>query len=286
MRAPRTDVNALTMHPPDLRLERTAAAPARRPCCSTTRRCATGCSRRRCACPTIDEKLGILHLIDALRIDTADIGLPGAGPHVVERRRAPGARDRRISACSVQANCAARTLIADIKPIAEISQRTGHADRVRARSSGRARFGSTPRAGRSISCCKLTEEAITLRGGRGPAGDVRHRRHDARRSRHAARLYSTRDPRRRAPRLHRRHRRPRDAARARAAVVRFVAQVRRRMRRRRRHRLARPPRPRPRDHEHAGGARGRRDAAARRRASASASASATRRWTCCSSTWC
>src|SRR5262249_46323646 len=33
--------------------------------------------------PTIDEKLRILHLIDALGIDTADIGLPGAGPHVV-----------------------------------------------------------------------------------------------------------------------------------------------------------------------------------------------------------
>ena len=34
-------------------------------------------------CPTIDEKLSILHLIDRLGIDTADIGLPGAGPHVV-----------------------------------------------------------------------------------------------------------------------------------------------------------------------------------------------------------
>ena len=33
--------------------------------------------------PTIDEKIEILHLIDALGIDTADIGLPGAGPHVV-----------------------------------------------------------------------------------------------------------------------------------------------------------------------------------------------------------
>ena len=34
-------------------------------------------------CPTIDEKLRILHLIDRLGIDTANIGLPGAGPHVV-----------------------------------------------------------------------------------------------------------------------------------------------------------------------------------------------------------
>ncbi len=33
--------------------------------------------------PTIDEKIDILHRMDALGIDTADIGLPGAGPHVV-----------------------------------------------------------------------------------------------------------------------------------------------------------------------------------------------------------
>ena len=33
--------------------------------------------------PPIDEKIAILHLIDRLGIDTADIGLPGAGPHVV-----------------------------------------------------------------------------------------------------------------------------------------------------------------------------------------------------------
>ena len=32
--------------------------------------------------PTIDEKIEILHHMDALGIDTADIGLPGAGPKV------------------------------------------------------------------------------------------------------------------------------------------------------------------------------------------------------------
>ena len=30
--------------------------------------------------PTIEQKIEILHLMDALGIDTADIGLPGAGP--------------------------------------------------------------------------------------------------------------------------------------------------------------------------------------------------------------
>jgi isopropylmalate/homocitrate/citramalate synthase len=75
-------------------------------------------------CPTIEEKLRILHLIDALGIETADIGLPGAGPHVVRdvERLAREIADRKLR---VAANCAARTLVADIKPIAEISQRVG-----------------------------------------------------------------------------------------------------------------------------------------------------------------
>ncbi len=75
-------------------------------------------------CPSIEQKLEILHLIDALGIDTADIGLPGAGPHVVRdvERLAREIIDRRLR---VRANCAARTVTADIKPIAEISQRVG-----------------------------------------------------------------------------------------------------------------------------------------------------------------
>ena len=74
--------------------------------------------------PSIDEKLRILHLIDRLGIETADIGLPGAGPHVVRdvERLAREIADARLR---VRANCAARTLIADIRPIAEISQRVG-----------------------------------------------------------------------------------------------------------------------------------------------------------------
>jgi 2-isopropylmalate synthase len=75
-------------------------------------------------CPSIDEKLRILHLIDRLGIDTADIGLPGAGPHVVRdvERLAREIGEQRLH---VQANCAARTVIADIRPIVEIAQRTG-----------------------------------------------------------------------------------------------------------------------------------------------------------------
>ena len=74
--------------------------------------------------PPIEKKLEILHLIDRLGIDTADIGLPGAGPHVVEQtlRLAQEIRNAKLS---VKANCAARTLEADIRPVAEISQKAG-----------------------------------------------------------------------------------------------------------------------------------------------------------------
>ena len=74
--------------------------------------------------PTIDEKIAILHRMNALGIDTADIGLPGAGPHVARdvERLARAIADNKLS---IRANCAARTMVADIKPIAEIQQRTG-----------------------------------------------------------------------------------------------------------------------------------------------------------------
>ncbi len=74
--------------------------------------------------PPIDQKLQILHLIDALGIDSADIGLPGAGGRAaddVERL----AREIVEQHLRVRPNCAARTMIADIRPIAEISQRVG-----------------------------------------------------------------------------------------------------------------------------------------------------------------
>jgi 2-isopropylmalate synthase len=74
--------------------------------------------------PAIDQKIRILHLIDALGIETANIGLPGAGPHVV-RDVERLAREIVEAKLSVRANCAARTLEADIVPIAEVAQRTG-----------------------------------------------------------------------------------------------------------------------------------------------------------------
>jgi 2-isopropylmalate synthase len=74
--------------------------------------------------PPVESKLRILHLIDKLGIDSADIGLPGAGPHVVEHttRLAREIVDQKLR---VRPNCAARTVIADVRPIAEISQKVG-----------------------------------------------------------------------------------------------------------------------------------------------------------------
>src|SRR4030095_9386356 len=74
--------------------------------------------------PPIDDKIRILHLMDRLGMDTADNGLPGAGPHGVADLEAR-AREIRDARLSVRANCAARTLRQDITPVIEISQRVG-----------------------------------------------------------------------------------------------------------------------------------------------------------------
>jgi 2-isopropylmalate synthase len=74
--------------------------------------------------PSIEQKLRILHLISDLGIETADLGLPGAGPHVV-RDVERLAREIVSARLPVGANCASRTLIADIQPIADVVQRTG-----------------------------------------------------------------------------------------------------------------------------------------------------------------
>jgi 2-isopropylmalate synthase len=74
--------------------------------------------------PTIEEKLRILHLIADLGIECADIGLPGAGPQVVDDVERL-VREIVTAKLRVRPNCAARTVLADIRPIVEIAQRTG-----------------------------------------------------------------------------------------------------------------------------------------------------------------
>src|SRR6516165_9604077 len=74
--------------------------------------------------PSIPEKIEILHLMEALGINSLDLGLPGAGQRAVE---AVTALAHEIAAhnLKIQANCAARTHENDIRPIAEIVQKTG-----------------------------------------------------------------------------------------------------------------------------------------------------------------
>jgi isopropylmalate/homocitrate/citramalate synthase len=74
--------------------------------------------------PPVEKKIELLHLMDALGIDTADIGLPGAGgTHAASVELM--AREIVDKKMRIRPNCAARTHRNDIIPIVEISQRAG-----------------------------------------------------------------------------------------------------------------------------------------------------------------
>jgi 2-isopropylmalate synthase len=74
--------------------------------------------------PPIEKKIEILHLMHDLGIQSADIGLPGAGPHVQEQvyRLASEIVEKKLD---IFPNCAARTLKVDIQPVIDISQKAG-----------------------------------------------------------------------------------------------------------------------------------------------------------------
>lgn len=74
--------------------------------------------------PSLEDKVRILHLMESLGIDSADIGLPGAGSHVVATV-ARLAREIVDGKMKIRPNCAARTVAADILPIVEVSQKVG-----------------------------------------------------------------------------------------------------------------------------------------------------------------
>src|SRR5215468_7187847 len=74
--------------------------------------------------PPIATKLAILHAMDRLGIDTADVGLPGAGPRAVADVTAL-CREIVEARLTIRPNCAARTMIRDVEPIARISQQVG-----------------------------------------------------------------------------------------------------------------------------------------------------------------
>lgn len=74
--------------------------------------------------PSIEQKIEILHLMESLGISSLDLGLPGAGPRAVEHVTAL-AREIVGNRMKIRPYCAARTVENDIRPIAEITQKTG-----------------------------------------------------------------------------------------------------------------------------------------------------------------
>ena len=74
--------------------------------------------------PTIEDKVELLHLMEVLAIDSANIGLPGAGPRAFKDVETL-ALEIAGHHMHIKPNCAARTVEADIRPIVEISQRVG-----------------------------------------------------------------------------------------------------------------------------------------------------------------
>jgi isopropylmalate/homocitrate/citramalate synthase len=74
--------------------------------------------------PSLDVKKRLLHLMADLGIVAADIGLPGAGPRVVDQVRAL-AMEIRDHKLPISPNCAARTVVADIEPIVRVADEVG-----------------------------------------------------------------------------------------------------------------------------------------------------------------
>jgi 2-isopropylmalate synthase len=74
--------------------------------------------------PTIDEKIGILHLMDDLGVEWASIGLPSSGRRAFDDALRLCQEVER-SKMKIRVSAAGRTVPADIAPIIEISQRTG-----------------------------------------------------------------------------------------------------------------------------------------------------------------
>lgn len=74
--------------------------------------------------PPIEEKIRLLHLMDELGIETADVGLPGAGPRAEADVEAL-CREIVDADLSIRPNCAGRTMVRDIEPMVRVSEKTG-----------------------------------------------------------------------------------------------------------------------------------------------------------------
>ncbi len=99
--------------------------------------------------PSISEKIEILHLMEALGIETVNIGLPGAGPRAFADTEAL-AREIARARMKIRPNCAARTHKDDITPVDRNFAARGHRASRRPHFWARARFAGWWRIGRSI----------------------------------------------------------------------------------------------------------------------------------------
>jgi 2-isopropylmalate synthase len=74
--------------------------------------------------PPVEPKLKLLHLMNAIGIDAADIGLPGSSKRAFDDvlRMCREIVDHKLD---IRPACAGRTVAADIEPMVEISQRAG-----------------------------------------------------------------------------------------------------------------------------------------------------------------
>jgi 2-isopropylmalate synthase len=72
--------------------------------------------------PELDQKLRLVQLMDSLGIDTADVGLPGAGARAREHITT---LVREMKSLRITPNVACRTVIGDIAPVVDVVQATG-----------------------------------------------------------------------------------------------------------------------------------------------------------------
>tara|TARA_B100000959_G_scaffold281591_1_gene345989 strand:+ start:15478 stop:16704 length:1227 start_codon:yes stop_codon:yes gene_type:complete len=72
--------------------------------------------------PPLDKKIELIHCMDSLGINSADIGLPGAGEVAREHIKALATE---MVGLNITPNVACRTVVSDIEPVVEMSQEVG-----------------------------------------------------------------------------------------------------------------------------------------------------------------
>jgi len=72
--------------------------------------------------PELEQKIELIHLMDELGIQTADVGLPGAGARAREHITF---LVKEMASLAITPNVACRTVISDIAPVVDVVQETG-----------------------------------------------------------------------------------------------------------------------------------------------------------------